>query len=452
MGTVLICAVALMAQTKPVEHTVRWMENIYTIARKYKTEPQIILDYNRLTVNQIRRGVVLLIPVGEEEANQVQQRDTLVVDRLIDVVTPFNPNDCLHYRPYPGITHSVSLILPLQLRDEQPDSHFLEFYAGFLLAVEDLKEEGMGVRLSSYDLASYPDMRALVQSGAFRNEELIIGPVYAHDVFALLRESAGLNAKIVSPLDRRTETAAEIDPRFFQVNPSLYSLQYHLLQYVQPEEGAVWLFSEEGNRDDELLVITRQLLAQRNIPFKEVTHKIVKDQNITDQLMGLLTPHSNNQIIVASHNEAFVSDLLRNLNIVHTLYQRTVTLFGNAWWRDFENVDLEYYHRMHLHLSVSNYIDYGRYDVKHFLSRYRALNRTEPSAYAFRGYDVGYYFLRALYTKGPSFEHCIEQGVVPAQPLQSNFRFQKTNPNGGFINTDARIIRYLPDYRIEVLH
>ncbi|MCL2738001.1 MAG: hypothetical protein FWE30_00970 [Bacteroidales bacterium] len=443
------CSVVAKAQTKPVEHTVRWMENIYIIAKKYKTEPQIILDYNNLTANQVRRGVVLLIPWEEATADAAHKQDSLARDEFMDVVVPFNPNDCSNYLPYPGISHSVSLILPLQLTDEQPNSLFIEFYQGFLLAAEDLRQEGMGIILRTLDLAAYPNMPALVQAGALQNQELIIGPVFAEDVFALLQNTYGSEAKIVSPLDPRTEQAVEANPRFFQVSPPPYWQQYNLLQYLEPQSGMVWLFSEEGGRDQALLALTKQILGESQIPYREYNHRVVREQNITDNLAQLFQSDVNNQVIVVSSNEAFVSDLLRNLHMVHSGRQRPITLFGNAGWRNFESVDLDYYHQMRLHLSLSNYIDYERADLKHFLARYRALFQTEPSPYAYQGYDVGYYFLRALYTKGPRFEDCTE--LIPARPLQSNFRFQKVGPNGGFINTDSRVIRYLPDYRIEVL-
>ena len=449
VGIVLLCALGygLMAQTQRIEHKVRWMENIFIIAKKYKTDPQTILDYNRITADEVKRGVVLYIPIVEEET-----RDPEVTNRdaWIDVATPFNPNDCLHYRPYPGITHLVSLILPFNLNEELPNSQFLEFYQGFLLAAEELKEEGLGVRLSVYDQASYPNIYTLVQSGVFRNEELIIGPVYAQDIFELLRSMAETNVSIVSPLDPKTEQAVETHPHFFQVYPSLYWQQHNLLQYIEVGQGPVCLFYESGGGEEELLSTTRQLLMQRNIPYREFSYKVAKDQDITGQLARLLLPYANNQVVVASSNEPFVSDLLRNLHLMQTMRQCPVTLFGNARWRNFENIDLNHYHRMNLHLSVPNYVDYEELNVKYFLSRYRALFRTEPSAYAYQGYDVGHYFLRALYTKGPSFDHCVES--IYAQPLQSNFRFQKTNPYGGFTNTDTRIIRYLPDYRVERVH
>jgi len=438
------CGIMAQTQTKPVEYTVRWMENIYIIAHKYKTDPQAILDYNNLTANQVRRGRVLLIPIGGTDT--APKQDSLARDELMDVVVPFNPNHCTNYLPNPGLSHSVSLMLPLQLTDEQPNSLFLEFYQGFLLATEDLRQNGMGITLKTIDLTAYPNIPALVQTGALQHQELIIGPVHAEDIFALLQNTYGSEVKIVSPLDPRAEQAAETNPRFFQVSPPLYWQQYNLLQYLEPQSGMVWLFSEEGGREQALLAHTKQILAESNILYREYNHKI--NQDITANLTELFRPDVNNQVIVVSSNEAFVSDLLRNLHLVHSSRRRPITLFGNASWRNFD-VDLDYYHQMRLHLSLTNYIDYERVDLKYFLARYRALFQTEPSNYAYQGYDVGYYFLQALYTRGPHFEDCTE--FIPAQPLQSNFRFQKVDPHGGFINTDSRIIRYLPDYRIEVL-
>ncbi|MCL1973673.1 MAG: hypothetical protein FWG54_02515 [Bacteroidetes bacterium] len=447
---ILLGSCGVTAQVKPTEHTVRWMENIYIIAKKYNLDPQIILDYNKLSAQQVKRGMVLLIP--PQGIDRTLQQDSLVQREFVEVATPFNPNDCSNYLPYPGINHAVSLILPFQLSREEPDSRFLEFYQGLLLATEDLKQEGMGITLSSYDLAAYPNMHTLVQSGALQNEALILGPVYAQDLIALLQDTYGSEVKIVSPLDPQAEHVSETNPRFFQVNPSLYWQQYNLLQYLEPQLGEVWLFSEEGatGTDRELLLLTKQILTESSIPFREYSHKVLKDKNIANDIAPLFTPYTHNQVIVVSSNEGFVSDLLRNLYIVHSSQQRPITLFGNAVWRNFDNVDLDYYHQMHLHLSLSYYVDYERPELKKFLARYRALYQAEPSAYAYHGYDVGLFFLRALYTKGPHFEECIE--YVHTQPLQSSFRFQKTNPFGGFINTDSRVIRYLPDYRIEVLH
>ena len=449
---VLLCSLIAEAQTvRFVEHRVRWMENIYTISNKYGVEPKTILEYNGITAYQVRRGITLRIPILVKDEASVIQNDIL---RQTDPLDPFRNQyvyDCYEYRPSPRTMHRVSLILPFQLHDRQPNNQYLEFYEGLLLAVEDLKDEGMSIRLSSYDSGSYPRMSTLVQSGALQNEELVIGPV-ADDLFDVINYTYGQNSKIVSPLDPRTEPAAYANPNFFQVNTSLYWQQSNLISFLLKNAGMVWVISEDSDTDMELVSVTKDILRENRIIYREFIHKVSKTGDVTGELAQMFTQRQNNQVIVASSNEAFVSDILRNLYLVHTRRNCPVTLYGNAEWRNFVSVDLEYFHSMNLHLSVSNYVDYQKPETKRFLARFRALYRTEPSAYAYQGYDVGTFFLRALHTKGPSFEHCIEQGLIPSQPLQSNFRFEKINPEGGFVNTDTRIIRYLPDYRIEILH
>ena len=437
--------------TRFIEHRVRWMENIYTISKKYNVDPNAILEYNRISANEIRRGIIVRIPVDPPSPNEPEPSDSLLFNDVTNsnYLRGLRLRECVEYQSSPRIEHRASLILPLQLNDTEPNSLFLEFYQGLLLALDDLRGEGMSLRFSTYDSGNYPHLPALVQSGALLNEELLIGPVYANDLFEVLNYTYGQNLKIISPLALQTESAALTNANFFQVNTSLYWQQFNLIQYLLKNSGMVWLFYEEGGAEQELINVTKEILMRNQIVYREFSHKV---GDVTGELSQMLTQYQNNQIIVASSDEAFVSDILRNLSFVQNRRNCPITLYGHPRWRNFESVDLDYYHSMNLHLSVSNYVDYQRYEVKNFLARYRAIYHTEPSAYAYQGYDVGYFFLRALYTKGPTFEYCMEQGILPAQPLQSNFRFQRVSPDGGFINTDTRVIRYLPDYRIEILH
>ena len=451
---ILLCAFAARAQTPRyyIEHKVRWMENIYTIARKYKADPTTVLEYNGITANEVRRGIILRIPVVLDDNRNIVPSDTLHTADSTNTPFQWEPNyyECTEHQPSPGTLHRISLMLPFHLNEPQPNNQFLDFYFGLLLAVADLKDEGMGIRLSLYDEGS-TNLSALVQSGALSDEEFVIGPVYAQDIFNMLNHTQGQHVKIISPLDRQTESAAYGNPNFFQVNASFYNQQANLIQCLPSNPGMVWLFCEASGVDQELVDMTKDILREHRIIYREFVHKVAKDQDITSELALMLVQGQNNHVIVASTDEAFVADVLRSLYLVHTRRNCPVTLYGNARWRNFENVDLNYYHSMNLHLSVTNYVDYQNTEIKRFLSRYRALYRTEPSDYAYQGYDVGCYFLRALHIYGPYFQYCIEQGVSPALPLQSNFRFQKIGQDGGYINTDTRIIQYLPNYRIEML-
>ncbi|MCL2727004.1 MAG: ABC transporter substrate-binding protein [Bacteroidales bacterium] len=447
------CLVAQTQRDQYIEHKVRWMENIYTISKKYNANPNVVLEYNRISANDVRRGIILRIPLSPEERSGIEPSDNLVETDPAHTYGSKERHlyDCMEYRPSSWTTHRASVILPFQLQNTRPNSNFLEFYQGLLLAVLDLKERGMSVELTAYDSGS-SSVASLAQSGAFVGDEIVIGPVYAGDLYEVLNRTYGQNIKVISPLDPQTEQAAETNPNFFQINTSLYWQQYNLVQQLRRNSGMVWLFREESGADQELVGVIRDVLSKNQIVYREFVHKVAKDADIRGELSQLLTQRQNNQVVVASTNEAFVSDVLRNLYLVHTRSNCPITLYGNARWRNFESVDLEYYHTMNLHLSVPNYVDYQDQEVRRFLLRYRSLFRAEPTPYAYQGYDVGNYFLSALYSNGPHFECCLEQGFIPAQPLQSQFRFQRVSPDGGFVNTGSRVIRYLPDYRIEILN
>ena len=448
---VLLCSNLLQAQEAYTEHKVRWMENIHTIARKYKLEPQAILDYNQISKDEVKRGRVLRIPLspslGEKPIEDFTQEPP-------DEITtgPFNPYDCANYQSYIGITHRVTLMLPLKLYEVPANTYFMDFYHGVLLAVQDMKEQGMGLRLQVYDTETTP-VSVLARSAELHQEELIIGPIFANELFPFIQDSYERQAVVVSPLDPNTEPAIEGNPRFFQARPSSASQQRNLLRYINPLEGKVWLISETDTpvADTEWLRTTRECLEQMGIPYAEFTHKVEKDVDITETLKELFSPHAHNQVIVSSSNEAFVSDLLRSLHLVHNFWGSPVTLFGDARWRNFENIDLDYFHNMNLHLSLPSYVDYQREDLRHFLARYRGLYHTEPSPSALQGYDVALYFLRALYTKGPSFEPCLSDIEKDIHSLQSPFHFQQARESSGFVNTQTRVIQYLPDYTIQVL-
>ena len=450
---VLLCSSLLQAQEAYTEHKVRWMENVHTIARKYKVEVNVLLEYNQISADDVKRGRVLRIPLTPPEAKPKPIED--FEQDPPDEITPgpFNPYNCAHYQPYVGITHRVALMLPLKLYELPANTYFMDFYHGALLAVQELKEQGMGLRLQVYDTEATP-ISSLMRSPEFRQQELIIGPVFAKDLFPILQDDYENQAVIVSPLDPLTDAALDGNPRFFQVSPSAESQQRNLLQHIKPYEGKVWLMYETNTPlvDTLWLHITRKQLEQMGIPYTEFTHKVEKDVDITETLKGLFAPHSHNQVIVSSSNEAFVSDLLRCLHLVHNFWGSPVSLFGDARWRNFETIDLDYFHNMNLRLSLPRYVDYQRQDLRRFLTRYRGLYHTDPSSYAFQGYDVMLYFLHALYTKGPSFEHCLYEVEKGLHSLQSPLHFQRLKEDGGFINTQTRLIQYLPDYTIQVLN
>jgi len=132
---------------------------------------------------------------------------------------------------------------------------------------------------------------------------------------------------------------------------------------------------------------------------------------------------------------------VRNLSDISDTYKMIVV--GFPAWRNYENIETEYFQNINLHLFSSHFVDYSRDDVKDFISKYRNKYYTEPNKYAFQGFDIGMLFFKALKTYGPSFENCIDK--ISGTYLQSKYDFYTSGQGNGYENRELNIFRYF-DY------
>ena len=85
--------------------------------------------------------------------------------------------------------------------------------------------------------------------------------------------------------------------------------------------------------------------------------------------------------------------------------------------------------------------------VKGFIMKYRAMFGTEPTQFAFQGYDLANYFIRLISEHPTNWISYITTEEGEKEELQSHFKFQK-NGSGGYINNGVIRIRYCEDYSI----
>ncbi|HOG24701.1 MAG TPA: LysM peptidoglycan-binding domain-containing protein [Bacteroidales bacterium] len=443
----LFSSIVLGAQEQQtIKHKVRWMETLYSIARKYKVNPKDIAVLNDLRTGEISRGQILVIPLPDnkvKEQKEVTLQDTLPAEAEPEM-DDRGKSPCRDYtRPYDW-EPVVSVILPFP--ETKTVSGFVDFYQGTLLAAEKMKKKGLSVLFQVYDWNEQP-MDDLLSGSSLSKSNLVIGPVYSNQIGSTLAYFRNSNTKIVSPLDNNAEVWTSLFPNYFQVQPTLAAQQESLIRYLDPHNATLWVISEEG--EETVAPGIRAILDKNLIGYRNFSYDVLQGREVTEVLRGLLGANPKNQIIIASMNEAFVSDAIRNLHLLLAYNNIPVELFGLSRWRSFETLDLTALHQLQVVLPLSAYVDYSDQAVKEFVEAYRTLFHAEPSQFAFQGYDVALFFLDALFQYGPSFEDCIENVRVPL--LQNEFTFVRSVPEGGYSNTGTRVVRYLPDFTVELL-
>ena len=430
------------------EHIVRWYEDINDIARRYGVTVKDIMDANQLTGKKLSTRQVLRIPVvktkTEEEKAEPAGEPLLPVPPV--TVEEEVKADTLEVVPDSTLlsmrtrgSARFSLILPLRAAAGGSEMN-MDFYSGVLMAMKDLEEEGVKVHMNVYDLnAGIPPVEELVK------DDFVLGPVASRDLEAILQRVEG-RVPVISPLDQKA-AALTVNYRNFIQAPSATDHQYEdLAQWVKEDlrpTDKVILVTEKGADNVTASVAIRSALARRGMNYDILSYAIVEGRSIPATLAEIMAgKDSLTRVVVASESEAFTGDVVRNLGIMQGKGYDMV-MYAPSRVRTFETIEGSAYHDAALHISTAYHVDYSDPKVERFVHAYRALFRTEPSQFAFQGYDTARYFVVRCIRYGSDWTRML--GTERSSGLHTDFLFIQ-DESGNSHNRAVRRIVFNKDY------
>ena len=451
-------------------HTVKWFEDIYDVAKAYGVTAQQIMDANGLRSSRISKRQTLRIPVTDEakaslkhvvmaepeitEPKQADVQPDVAVVTEAPVFEETKPEDEAEETEEPagGIfdwltgkgSADIALVLPFNAAGRYSESN-MDFYTGVLMALRDLEKEGVKTTLNVFDLQA-----GVPSSFELSKNDFVLGPITTADLTTILGVTGG-QVPVISPLDQRAGDLAETYDGFIQA-PSSAASQY--------AELAAWA-QEDCLRGDQIILVTertssgstapavgvREALIADGTSFEGVSWSVGEGRSLPASLTARLTKSGVNRIIVASEKETFVGDIVRNIGILLGRGYKIV-MYAPSRVRTFETIDGSAYHQNDLHICSPYFADYETDPVKSFVRTYRALYRTEPSQFAFQGYDLTRYFANLCAKYGNNWTRALNQ--VTGSGIHTDFRFVKVRGKS-WRNTGIRRIVYNPDYSTELV-
>lgn len=431
------------AESEQTVHIRKWYEDLDMIARKYGVTVESIMKANGLKGRKLSNRQRLIIPsssdaIPEEEipsendSDEVAASDTTQTD---DSTTAHRPG-ILEGLFFPKKDISMSLILPLKATGTSASAGNMDFYSGVLLAVYDAGEAGTGCDLAVYDCA---DGRGITKE-SLEGRDFIIGPVSRGDLTSALELGTDTRA-IISPLDQKAASLTEEFTNMIQA-PTPLEIQYKdLMDWIREDmqySDRFIVITEKGAVQTEVTTQMKAAADSSGMEYKNLSYSILEGRNVTGSLEYIMTESGTNRVYIASDSEAFVNDVVRNLNLmIHKKYE--VVLYAPSRIRSYETIEVENFHNTSLKVSTGYYIDYEDPRVQEFLLKYRALFNAEPTQFAFQGYDLAKFFIGMTSKYGNRWMNKLEES--DASMLQSTYRFRKDG-NGGYVNTGVRRIVY----------
>jgi LysM repeat protein len=376
-------------------------------------------------------------------------------------------------------TIRVALLLSFGVSGAQADDdlqrafEFAEFYEGVLIALEALKLQGAKIKLQVWDVNA-ANVRKIVTHTSFTQSDIIIGPVFPEE-FAIAADVAHeYHIPIVSPL-ALVDSAQHNNKYVFQIAAAPQYLTQMLLQHclAQAATSNTILITPVGkaadpqmehlyrkyipnlvapayqNRTSSLdsLHLAARIYEYENRPHSPLVQQInyqtgFLSRDNTETYLRVFARGVVNNVIVASEDEPFVSEVMATLNAFADYYACHIVVYGTNKWRKFGNIELETFYNLNLHIATPYFVDYEAEHVISFVKIYRNRYKTEPSQLAFQGYDVAKYFVEAIYRYGVDFEACLPANDVLL--MQSVYRFA-TSSYRYHNNKDGILIRYDPE-------
>ncbi len=459
-------------------------DTLYSLSRKYGVTVADIISLNEELRWGPRAGQLIRIPKPDYFKEMVY-RDSLLADTIKSIQYTSLECDSISYlhkggkmqvalllpffsdyiEVYPSSERSGSSdddagqeIIPELKQDASRGSRFIEYYEGMLLAVDSLKKTGLDISLYVFDTKGDTNqMKSILTRLEFIEPDLIIGPVNHENIDLTASFAHQHNINLVSPLSAYNNILHN-NPRIFQIIPSLEAELFYYAGYISEFHNNNIVLIHNEDEDDagmQVLDIFRHFLffhLTSKSTYDNTIYKEVRlNDTLTQNLFHSLAKDEENIVIVASANEAYVSDVLNLLNT--SLKHYSISVVGLPAWQRFDKVQQEYFHNLQIKLYSPFCVNYKDKHTKTVLRKFRDYYNYEPYRmsvkgfyYGLLGYDVGLYFLSALHHYGNDFSLCVH--YLDVDLTLSEFYFYRNNQNEGFQNASINFIEYNKDLSV----
>lgn len=444
-----------------VLYTVPKQQTLYSISKEYNTTMSAIMDANPELSDGLKVGMVIRIPTpkifGDTKTEDQPEAKKLDLVGLPDIVrkdakrvskqgySPTSAKVVLMLPLYFSVNDTMAAssdsltygALPLNEKVYDKSEIGLQFYEGFLLAMDSLKKVGFNIDVKVIDTENRPWLvKKMIEGGKLKNADLIIGPLYSK-VFAEVAAYANLNCiPIVSPTIK-SDNILVGNPYVFRLIPSENAMITEIGRYVAQSDSTKNMVLHYNSADElEMLFRFRKGLEASGMkPASFPAYNIYASG--TDSIRNRLSLTKRNNLIILSHNQVKLAALTRK--ITDWSEDTYIVWYAPNEWQEYKNLEVDHFDDLRIHMPVPFFVNYESLEAQYFVQKFRSKFNAEPSTFAFRGYDVAMHFLRNLggiVSDGPEYMESVEE-----TGLQSRFGWKRTS-DGGFENIRAHMVDY----------
>jgi hypothetical protein len=436
-------------------HQVEKGQTIYSISVFYGVTVEAIYKLNPESEKGIKIGESLKIPQQnistppkEEFAVKAKENEIKSESEAIPVAEATMNTTSIN----------VALLLPFGTVDRDADpsnqnQRLIEYYEGFLLALDSLKKAGISVNLHVYDIGNHAEsLQTVLSKKELKNNHLIIGGKTEEQIKSISDYSQTNGIWYAVPFSSKADEAL-VNPYVFQINPPQALLYSRVSQaFIDKYRECRIIFVNIPNMADSQSKFIQTLqtnLSKNSLYYNELAYNA---STFAINIREALSKDKKNIIVLSSASSTALMRVMLPLKSLKESNTSTdVSLFGYPEWQTYFKDHIDDFFLTNACLYSVFYVDHANENIRKFYETFKSWYRKIPTntypKYGLLGYDTGMYFIQMLHLQGTAYDAFAEP--MKYQSLQSGFYFKRLSEWGGFVNNNVFLIDFLPDYTIK---
>ena len=439
LSAILLClclqAVGQNAKWRDV-YKVKKKDTVYGIARKYNlTEEELARVNPEMKVQGyvLKEGDFVFIPFSSSSKAKPSASAKPAVTHVAQ-----------------GKTVKVGIMLPLH-RVDGDGLRMTEYYRGFLMACDSLRQQGISVDIHAWNVAVTDDITRVTADPAAAQCNVIFGPLYSTQVHGLAEFCRARDIKMVIPFSISGDDVS-LYSQIYQVWQSPDRLTNNAIEYYLktfPRAHVVFVDSnDKTSKKGSFTFGLRQRL--------EALGQHYGITNLTSSADAFAKQFSSTETNVVVINTGRSPELTALLGKLQTLRAANpglrISLWGYTEWLMYLGIDKEKFHLFDTYIPSTFF--YNPYDerTRRFEASYRTWFHTDMQQalprFAITGYDQAQFFLRGFANYGKNFKGRADQNSYRA--MQSPLSFKQIS-TAGMQNDYFQLVHFRTDGGIDAL-
>jgi len=343
--------------------------------------------------------------------------------------------------------------LPFMLDKKGPNEagRMVEFFEGFLMAVDSLKRSGSSFDIYTFDSGdARSSINHILEKEELKKMNIIFGPLFSEHIKPLASFAKKNNIKLVIPFSSKDNQVFN-NPDIFQINTPQSYLYSEVYEHFLRKFSAPNIIFLDA---DDKAVEKKEFISgfQQELKSQNISYKVLKATADGTTLKNALAQGKENVFIPTSGSNTTLIKCLPQLQYLAKENSRAkIHLFGYPEWQTYTKDHLDAFYELDTYFYSSFYTNNLLPEALKFISNYRKwyskdMINTYPK-FGMLGFDIGYFFLNALSKYGTEFEKHLAQ-MNNVRPIQTGFKFERANNWGGFINKKVFFVNFSKDYEL----